>query len=100
MAMRISSEINIPQALETGPGSNSSSPLPSSATGALPPDTSALSSSGANVLALATAVHQFPEIRQSKVAALAEQVRAGAYVPQPAQSAEALMSSMRLPSAA
>jgi len=66
----------------------------------LAPDTSALSSGGANVLALAAAVNQLPDIRQEKVAALAQQVRGGTYSPPPEQSAAALMSYMLLPSAA
>jgi len=97
--MRIHSEINIPQPPETGPATSSSS-SPSAGSSVLPPDTSALSSSSANVHALAAAVGQFPEVRQSKIEALAAQVRAGAYSPPPEQSAEALLSYMQLPSAA
>jgi len=97
--MRINSEINIPQTPETGPATSSSSSPPAGSS-VLLPDTSALSSSGANVQALAAAVSQFPEVRQAKVEALAGQVRAGLYSPQPEQSAEALLSYMQLPSAA
>ncbi|MGA8151778.1 MAG: flagellar biosynthesis anti-sigma factor FlgM [Terriglobales bacterium] len=99
--MRIQSDINVPQALGTGEAAQSGArTAPGSNGGALAPDTSNLSSSGANVLALATVANQLPEIRQEKVAALAQQVRGGAYSPQAERSAEALMSHMLLASAA
>lgn len=99
--MRIHSDINIPQAPDTGQAAKSNSQAGSGITsGGLAPDTSELSSGRANVLTLAAAVHQFPEIRQEKVTALAQQVRSGAYAPRPEQSAEALISHLLLPTAA
>lgn len=99
--MRIHSEMNIPQAADPGAGAK---PGPSAVSGTgeggLAPDTSRLTSNGATVTVLAAAVSQFPEVRQAKVAALAQQVRSGSYSPSPEQSAEALMSEMQLPTAA
>jgi len=99
--MRIHSELNIPQAADTGSVAKPGSPsVAASGDGGLAPDTSKLTSSAANVLVLAAAVSQFPEVRQAKVAALAQQVRGGSYQPPADQSAEALMSNMLLPTAA
>jgi len=99
--MRIHSDINIPQTLDTGQTTKSDRRAASgTASGALALDTSKLSSGQANVPALAAAVNQLPEIRQQKVAALAQQVRSGTYSPPPEQSAEALMSHMLVSSAA
>lgn len=99
--MRVHSDINAPPAPDASQGVKSSPQAASgTSSGALAPDTSELSSGRANVGALAAAVNQLPEIRQAKVAALAQQVRGGAYSPQPEQSAAALMSFMLLPSAA
>jgi len=99
--MRIHSDINVSPAPDTGQAVKSGSQTVSGgSSGALAPDTSALSSGGSNVLALAAAVNQLPDVRQDKVAALAQQVRGGTYSPQPEQSAAALMSFMLLPSAA
>jgi flagellar biosynthesis anti-sigma factor FlgM len=99
--MRIHSDINIPPTPETGQAAKSNSQAASGImSGALAADTSELSSGGANVLALAAAVKQLPEVRQEKVAALAQQVLGGSYSPPPEQSAAALMSFMMLPSAA
>jgi hypothetical protein len=101
IAMRIHSDLNIPQASATGQLAKSGSQAVSGTTnGALASDTSQLSSAGTNVVALTAAVNQLPEIRQGKIAALAQQVRGGAYSPPPEQSAAALLSYMLLPSAA
>jgi anti-sigma28 factor (negative regulator of flagellin synthesis) len=99
--MRISSDVNIPQPVDASQTTQASSQSsPGTANAGLASDTSKLTSGGANVLTLVASVNQFPEIRQEKVANLAQQVRSGSYSPQAGQSAEALMSSMLLPSAA
>lgn len=93
--MRIHTNIDIPQVPDGGdPGKLSARAAPGTASSALAPDTSKLSSGQANVPALAAEVVQLPESRQGKVAALAQQVRGGAYSPPPEQSAEALISHM------
>ena len=62
--MRIHSDLNIAQAPETGQAVTSGAQAASRSTsGALAPDTSELSSGGANVRALAAAVNQLPEMR-------------------------------------
>lgn len=99
--MRIHSNINIPQTPDAGQPVRSGARAASGTTsGALVADTTKLSSGQANVPALAAAVNQLPEIRQERVAALAQQVHGGTYTPQPERSAEALMSHMLLSSAA
>ena len=45
--------------------------------------------------ALTAAVSQFPEVRQEKVAALAEQLRAGTYDLSPQKTAEAMLAQIR-----
>jgi negative regulator of flagellin synthesis FlgM len=58
-------------------------------------DAAQLSSSSLAATTLAAAASQVPEIRQEKVAALAEQLRAGTYEVSPEQTAEAMLSEMR-----
>jgi len=99
--MRIHSDINMPQTPDAGQTAKSGARAASGTTsGALAPDTSKLSSGQASVPALGAAVNQLPEIRQEKVAVLAQQVRGGTYSPQPEQSADALISHMLVSSAA
>ncbi len=99
--MRIHSDINIPQTPDSGqPVRSGARAAWGTASGALAPDTSNLSSGQADVPALSAAVNQLPEIRQEKVAALAQQVSGGTYSPPPEQSAEALMSHMLVSAAA
>ena len=57
-------------------------------------DVASLSSEHSRVQALAAAVAQLPEIRQSKVAALAEKIHSGTYDVTPQQTAAALFSAM------
>ena len=94
--MRIHSDMHIPQAADTGEASRSAARSAAvGRSGALASDSSELSSAQANVPALAATVNQLPDVRQEKVAALAQLVRNGTYSPRPEQAAEALMSYMQ-----
>jgi len=53
------------------------------------------SSQPLSAAALMAAVSQFPEVRQEKVAALAEQLRAGTYDLSPQKTAEAMLAQIR-----
>jgi flagellar biosynthesis anti-sigma factor FlgM len=73
------------------------SPLRSSASPAgseTPSDVSKLSPDYLKVQALAAAISQLPEIRQDKVAALAESIQSGTYAVSAQQTTEALVSHM------
>ena len=59
-----------------------------------------LSTDHFSAAALSAAVSQFPEVRQEKVAALAEQLRTGNYEVSAKQTAEAMVSQMRASQAA
>jgi anti-sigma28 factor (negative regulator of flagellin synthesis) len=63
-------------------------------------DSAELSSDQLSATALTSAVAQVPEIRQEKVAALAEKLRTNAYEVSPQQTAEAIVSQMRTSQAA
>lgn len=63
-------------------------------------DSAQLSTDHFSAAALTAAVSQFPEVRQEKVAALAEQLRAGNYEVSAKQTAEAMVSQMRASQAA
>jgi flagellar biosynthesis anti-sigma factor FlgM len=63
-------------------------------------DTATLSTGQGAVAALTAQVNQAPEIRQDKVAALAELVRTGNYAVTPRQTADAVIAHMTLTSAA
>jgi anti-sigma28 factor (negative regulator of flagellin synthesis) len=93
--MRIDLNPAMPQAVDSGPSAkpafNSSSGTAGRGSIA---DVADLSTDYVRVQALATAVSQLPEIRQDKVAALAEKVRSGNYAVTSEQTAEALLSDM------
>jgi len=63
-------------------------------------DSAKLSSDHLSAASLAAAVNQLPELRQEKVAALAEKLRSGTYEVSAKQTAEAMISQMRVSSAA
>lgn len=77
-----------PDLAEPSKSSRSSSTAPES--GAMPSDVAKLSSDYVKVQALAAAIGELPEIRQDKVAALAESIRSGTYAVSAEQTAEAL----------
>jgi flagellar biosynthesis anti-sigma factor FlgM len=68
--------------------------------GSIAKDTATLSTGQDTVAALAAQVNQVPEIRQDKVAALAESVRTGNYAVTPRQTADAVIAYMTLTSVA
>lgn len=63
-------------------------------------DTATLSTGQDTMADLTARVNQAPEIRQDKVAALAELMRTGNYAVTPAQTADAVMAHMTLTNAA
>lgn len=63
-------------------------------------DSSELSSDHLSATSLTSAVTQLPELRQEKVAALAEKLRSGTYEVSAQQTAEAMISQMRVSPAA
>jgi flagellar biosynthesis anti-sigma factor FlgM len=93
--MRI--DLNTSIAPTSDPGELSKSSLRSSSGPAgseVPGDVAKLSPDYARVQALTAAVSQLPEIRQDKVAALAEMIRSGNYAVSSEQTANALVSHM------
>jgi len=89
--VRIDNNTRIPDAVETGQSRPSSSVVAGSGSG-LASDTAKLSTGQRAVQALAAKVNEVPEIRQERVAALAQAVRDGSYQVSPEQTAEALIS--------
>lgn len=93
--MRIDLNPGVAEAGDGGPlaksPSSGSSASPGSQSGA---DVAQLSTDYARVQALAAAVSQVPEVRQDKVAALAEMVHSGIYAVTPEQTADAMLSEM------
>ena len=95
IAMRIDLNSNIGQTPDPGesskPGLRSSS---GPASNDLTADVAKLSPDYLRAQVLTEAVNQLPEIRQEKVAALAQLIRSGNYVVTPEQTAAALLSHM------
>jgi flagellar biosynthesis anti-sigma factor FlgM len=58
-------------------------------------DSAQLSSGSLSIAALTAAASQFPEVRQDKVAALADLVQSGNYNVSASQTAEAMIAQMR-----
>jgi flagellar biosynthesis anti-sigma factor FlgM len=93
--MRIDLNANIGQAQDVGPAGKAGSPAVSGAGSAVQEaDSTQLSTDQVKLQALTAAVLQLPEIRQEKVAALAEQVQKGDYQVSAQQTAEALLTSL------
>jgi flagellar biosynthesis anti-sigma factor FlgM len=95
VAMRIDLNTSIGQT--SNPAEATKSNLRSSsgpADSEVPADVTKLSPDYARVQALTAAVSELPEIRQDKVAALAEMIRSGNYAVNAEQTAEALVSHM------
>ena len=70
-------------------------PRPSEPTAASNSDAAKLSWEELSAAALTATVRQFPEVRQEKVAALAEQLRSGRYEVSAEKTAEAMLAQMR-----
>ena len=93
--MRIDLNANVGQTADAGPAGKAGSRAVSGAGSAIPEtDSTQLSTDQVKVQALGAAVLQLPEIRQDKVAALAEQVRKGTYQVTAQQTAEALLTAL------
>jgi flagellar biosynthesis anti-sigma factor FlgM len=91
--MRIDLSTNIGQIQDAAEAAQSSlKSSPSSAGRLTPSDVANLSSDYGKVQALTAAISSLPEIRQDKVAALAESVRSGTYAVSGDKVAEAIMS--------
>jgi len=97
--MRIDLSTGTTQFSDSG-GSDKARVQPGAATPELGSDVAKLSANYGRVPALSAAVEQVPEIRQEKVAALAQMVRGGTYNVSSEDTAEALLSQVRLVSAA
>jgi len=90
--MRIDLSANVGETRDAGSAGKASSQVVAGAGNVGPEtDSARLSTDTAKVRALNAAVLQVPEIRQEKVAALAEQVGKGNYAVSPEQTAEALL---------
>jgi len=99
--MRIDLNTGVPASAEGGqPARQGAAVKAGSGSRELAPDVAQLSSDHVRVQALTAAVSQLPEVRQEKVAALAQLVRSGTYSVTPQQTAEALISYMNLRPAA
>ena len=92
--MRIDNNARIQDATELGQA-KSNSPAVTGSGANLAADTVALSISQGAVQALAAKVSEMPEVRQERVAALAQAIRDGSYQVSPEQAAEALMAHMK-----
>jgi flagellar biosynthesis anti-sigma factor FlgM len=93
--MRIDLNANVGQTPDAGSAGKAGSRAVSGAGSAVPEaDSAQLSTDQVKVQALSTAVLQLPEIRQEKVAALAEQVQKGSYPVSVEQTAEALLAAL------
>jgi flagellar biosynthesis anti-sigma factor FlgM len=93
--MRIDLNANVgrtPDAGQAGKAGSRAVSVPGNA--GLQVDSTQLSTDQVKVQALSTAVLQLPEIRQEKVAALAEQVQKGGYQVGSQQTAEALLTAL------
>jgi flagellar biosynthesis anti-sigma factor FlgM len=90
--MRIDLNTDVGQVADAGQTAKSGSRAASAAGNAkAETDSTQLSTDQVKVQALSTAVLQLPEIRQQKVAALAEQVQKGTYQVAAQQTAEVLL---------
>ncbi|MGO9125381.1 MAG: flagellar biosynthesis anti-sigma factor FlgM [Terriglobales bacterium] len=93
--MRIDLNANVGQTPDAGPaGKAGSRAVPGTGNAALEADSAQLSTDQVKVHALGAAALQLPEVRQEKVAALAEQVQKGSYQVSPDQTAEALLTTL------
>ncbi len=93
--MRIDLNTRIPDAPDPSSSSTAGSQRAEGSTTRLS-DTAKLSSDNARVQALALQAGAAPEIRQAKVAALAKSTSDGSYQVSSEQTAEAMLSQMRL----
>jgi len=93
--MKIDLQGRIPQAPESAAAANSAGTRKSSSPGGRAVDTAELSGLQETAKRLSAAVLAQPEIRQERVAALAQQIQSGNYRTTPGQTAEALLSQLR-----
>jgi flagellar biosynthesis anti-sigma factor FlgM len=101
--MRIDLNNRIPEAQDSGQmaaKTGAASSASASSSPGLGVDTATFSSDAARVQALADKVSGLPDIRQERVAALAEALRSGSYSTAPEQTAEALLSQLAIHPAA
>ena len=91
MRIDLSSEVRTSESMSPGKAGS----RPSEPTAASNREAAELSSQDLSAAALTAAVAQFPELRQEKVAALAEQVRSGRYELSAQKTAEAMLAQMR-----
>jgi anti-sigma28 factor (negative regulator of flagellin synthesis) len=95
IAMRIDLSLSVGQTPDSEKPSMSDMPSGSgSKTSELAADVANPSADYVRAQALTATLSQLPDVRQEKVAALAEMVRSGNYAARPEQTAEALMSHM------
>jgi flagellar biosynthesis anti-sigma factor FlgM len=93
--MRIDLNASVGQTPDAGPARKAGSPSLAGAGNAAPEaDSAQLSTDTVTVQVLSAAVLQLPEVRQEKVAALAEQVQNGSYAVSPEQTAGALLTAL------
>ncbi|MGH9500934.1 MAG: flagellar biosynthesis anti-sigma factor FlgM [Terriglobales bacterium] len=93
--MRIDLTANVGQAADAGPARKAGSPALGTAGKAAPgADSAQLSTDTVRIEGLSAAVLQLPEVRQEKVAALAEQVQRGNYAVSAEQTAGALLTAL------
>jgi flagellar biosynthesis anti-sigma factor FlgM len=93
--MRIDLNANLGQTLDAGAAGKAASRAVVGAGGAAPEvDRAQLSTDQVKLQALSAAVLRLPEIRQEKVAVLAEQVQKGNYQVEARQTAEALLTAL------
>jgi len=100
--MRIDLSVIVREAPDPGKSTKSDSQVASgsSSPGLGGGDTAELSPNQGRVQDLVSQVNQLPEIRHDKVAALQRAIGEGSYQVTPGQAAEALISAMRIRSAA
>jgi|SRR5271170_4889752 flagellar biosynthesis anti-sigma factor FlgM len=93
--MRVDLNANLEPTPDAGPAGKASSRV-APGTGSTVPeaDSTQLSTDQVKVQALSAAVLQLPEIRQDKVAGLAEQVQKGVYQVSAQQTAEAMLTAL------
>ena len=92
--MRIELNASVGQMPDAGPAGKASLPALGAGSDVPEADRAQLSTDQAKVHALSAAVLQLPEIRQEKVAALAEQVQKGSYAVSAEQTGAALLSAL------
>jgi anti-sigma28 factor (negative regulator of flagellin synthesis) len=92
--MRIDLNASVGQMPDAGPAGKASSRALGAGSAVAQADSAQLSTDQARVHALSTAVLQLPEIRQEKVAALAEQVQKGSYAVSAEQTGGALLAAL------